>query len=243
MYKTIISHFYNEEYLLPWWLEHHKQYFDHGIMIDYASTDRSVEIIKDICPDWTVIPSRNAAFEAVTIDQEVMDIERGITGWRAALNISEFLVGDYSVLEDTNNTSYIVPCCVMVDNEPQIYPDRAKSLVQQKNFGIHYDEGGSNIRRSRLIHSDPNYVYPLGRHFGEPYTTDKLAVLWYGYSPYNADVVKRKLQIQTKIPASDLAKGYGTQHNTNEEALNNVYQDYLKQSRDLSEESFMIEEK
>ncbi len=55
MYKTIISHFYNEEYLLPWWLEHHKKYFNHGIMINYASTDNSVSIIKQICPDWTAI--------------------------------------------------------------------------------------------------------------------------------------------------------------------------------------------
>ena len=45
--KSIISHFYNEEYLLPWWLNHHKKYFDYGLMIDYNSPDISVEVIKD----------------------------------------------------------------------------------------------------------------------------------------------------------------------------------------------------
>ena len=55
MRKTVVTHFFNEEYLLPWWLEHHKKYFDHGVMIDYNSTDSSVEIIKKICPTWTIV--------------------------------------------------------------------------------------------------------------------------------------------------------------------------------------------
>jgi hypothetical protein len=32
---TVISHIFNEEYLLPFWLEHHRTIFDHGIIIDY----------------------------------------------------------------------------------------------------------------------------------------------------------------------------------------------------------------
>ena len=44
---TVISHFYNEEYLLPWWLAHHTKLFDHGILINKGSTDRSVEICKN----------------------------------------------------------------------------------------------------------------------------------------------------------------------------------------------------
>ena len=62
MNKTVLTHFYNEEYLLPWWLDHHKKYFDHGILIDYASTDKSVEIIKEICPTWTEVKSKNEFF-------------------------------------------------------------------------------------------------------------------------------------------------------------------------------------
>ena len=49
---TVISHIFNEEYLLPFWLENHKNMFDHGIIIDYCSTDSSVEIIKKYCPTW-----------------------------------------------------------------------------------------------------------------------------------------------------------------------------------------------
>ena len=42
--------FYNEEYLLPWWLMHHTKIFDHGILINRGSTDRSVEICKLLAP-------------------------------------------------------------------------------------------------------------------------------------------------------------------------------------------------
>jgi FkbM family methyltransferase len=38
---TLIGHFRNEEYLLPWWLRHHVPMFDHGVLIDYSSTDAS----------------------------------------------------------------------------------------------------------------------------------------------------------------------------------------------------------
>src|SRR6516164_5807036 len=51
---TLISHFWNEEFLLPYWLRHHLPLFDHGVLIDYTSTDRSVEIIHELAPHWEV---------------------------------------------------------------------------------------------------------------------------------------------------------------------------------------------
>ena len=239
MRKTVVTHFFNEEYLLPWWLEHHKKYFDHGVMIDYNSTDASLEIIKKICPTWSVVKSGNEFFDAKLCDEEVIDYESKEPGWKMCLNVTEFLVGDYSILDDTINASHILPCCVMVDNKPEVIPELSKPLVVQKTNGMHYFEGASKIRRSRVIHSKRLYVYPLGRHFDQPHTTDKLVVLWYGFSPYNTEAIKRKLQIQTKIPPNDFANGLGTQHNTNEEKLNIIYQDYLVRSRELSQEPFM----
>ena len=76
MKPTLVSHFYNEDYLMPWWLEHHKDMFDHGIMIDYSSTDNSVDIIKEICPHWEIRQSRNQFFGAREIDAEVEDINQ-----------------------------------------------------------------------------------------------------------------------------------------------------------------------
>ena len=97
MKKTILCHFYNEEYLMPWWLKHHREIFDHGVMIDYHSTDRSVEIIKELCPTWDIITSRNPDFQADNCDAEVNDIERQIDGWKICLCMPEMIIGDYSI--------------------------------------------------------------------------------------------------------------------------------------------------
>ena len=112
MRKTITAVFYNEEYLLPWWLEHHKKYFDHGVLFNYDSTDRSVEIIKDICPTWEIKTSKNRVFDAALVDKEIMEFEPSIEGWKICLNVTEFLVGDFSVLDETPNKQLTIPCSV-----------------------------------------------------------------------------------------------------------------------------------
>jgi hypothetical protein len=121
MRRTVISHFYNEEHLLPWWLNHHKQIFDHGIMIDYHSTDSSMEIIREICPDWELRYTRNKYFDSTPIDQEVMDIEKELEGWRMCLNTTEFLYGNIGHLDDRQEpTQYFIGNYVFVDMEDEI---------------------------------------------------------------------------------------------------------------------------
>src|SRR5262249_9567397 len=89
---TVISHFRNEEIYLPYWLSHHTTLFDHGILIDYDSTDRSAEIIRTLAPSWEIRPSRNRLFHSLSVDAEIMDIERTISGWKMCLNATEFVI-------------------------------------------------------------------------------------------------------------------------------------------------------
>jgi hypothetical protein len=226
MNKTLISHFFNEEYLLPWWCEYHKKIFDQALLINYNSTDRSVEIIKDICPKWQIVNSINHEFDAQKIDFEVMSYESKFEGWKASLNTTEFLVGDFSLLDDQVDKTIFVPSTVMVDVEPNTKPTYDKPLIQQKQFGIRYDEIDSTIRRPRCIHNKHSYQYTIGRH-EDSYTTTNLHILWYGWSPFNEQQIKRKLQIQTRIPDSDKMRGLGTQHITNEQKLLNDYNNYF----------------
>ena len=81
MSLTVISHIFNEEYLLPFWLEYHSQIFDYGIIIDYCSTDSSIEIVKKFCPHWKIIKTKNIIdgkplFDAKLVDDEVIEIEK-----------------------------------------------------------------------------------------------------------------------------------------------------------------------
>ena len=51
--------------LLPYWIRHHASMFDMAILIDYNSTDQSLEIIRREAPKtWKVVSSRNANFDA-----------------------------------------------------------------------------------------------------------------------------------------------------------------------------------
>jgi hypothetical protein len=176
--KTVMTHFYNEEYLLPWWLNHHKKYFDHGIMINYQSSDNSVNLIKEICPTWEIIDTKNDSFGAAEVDKEVMDIEKSLSGWRIVLNTTEFLIGDFSLLDDANeNKDFFIPPLIMVDCKETefVEPNPKISLIKQRKNGVSYHNWNHfSFKKSRKL---SNYFsqYPMGRHFGK-YNTENFLI-------------------------------------------------------------------
>ena len=233
MRKTILTHFYNEEYLLPWWLEHHKNLFDWGVCINYGSTDRSVEIIKDICPKWQVVDSINENFDARLCDEEVIKYEKQIPGWKITLNVTEFLVGDFTILNNVPGQEFKIPCHVMVDKEEDTIVLKEHSLWKIKPFGIPYNSNTPKLRRPRCIHNKEWVRYPLGRHY-EEHDQEALQVLWYGWSPFNKKLLQRKLQIQQRIPETDKAQGYGREHIVTEESLIRQFDELKLKAIDLS---------
>ena len=218
MKKTLLCHFYNEEYMLPWFLNHHKQIFDHGIMIDYHSTDRSVEIIREICPTWAIITSRNPDFQ---------------------------LIGDYSILNDEPK-QLLVPSIFMVDCDRERNVTQDRPLYEQKFDGFLFSDNQQNFleRRSRSLHNVPVH-YPAnsthecmapGRHWNT-YNTDQLVTLYYGWCPMDDGGFARKLQIQTQIPLIDRQLNRGFHHITNKETLTyRLENEFIPRSRNLSKE-------
>jgi len=235
MKKTLLCHFYNEEYLLPWFLKHHRSIFDHGIMIDYHSTDRSREIIKEICPTWDIVTSRNPNFQADTIDYEVQDIEKDIDGWRICLNVTEFMIGDYSILDDTPNSQLFLPSLFMVDCNRDEPVTIDLPLHKQKTDGFSYKQNFAE-RRARSIHN-MEVQYPIpGRHYSM-YNTEELVILYYGWCPFNKYTLARKLQIQTQIPLYDRQRNWGFHHITNAETLTyRLENQFIPQCTSLKEE-------
>lgn len=253
MKRTVLTHVYNEEYLLPFWIEHHRRIFDHGVVVDWNSTDNSVEIVKEMAPEWEIITSEHQEFDAGSCDLEMAVIEHEIPmwEWKVTLNTTEFIVGDFDALlpDEKKHASHLLPCYSMVD-EPKFagtYPDPNELLIEQRSFGIDGRNivsapgpGGPEVsqiayRRYRSIHNH-DVPYPLGRHFltGCDDLADKLFVLWYGYSPWNETVIKRKTQIKDKIPASNIAANLGAQHLYTEQKLNENHQLLQEHCEDLS---------
>lgn len=209
--KTVITHFYNEEYLLPRWLEHHKKYFDFGICIDYASTDRSVEIIRDICPNWQIFPSSNPYFDAASCDREIEFFEKQLPGWRIALTVTEFLVGNVDKLfVDTNaRMQWYIPGIRFTEWNPHGQLD-SRPLWEQLTKGVHYNTDPLG-HQCRSLHNFSDIKYTTGRHF-LPHNTEDACIFHYAHCIVGEPMVERRLQIQNKIPVEDKIRNLGAHH-------------------------------
>ncbi len=232
--KTVICHFYNEEYILPWWLRHHKHIFDHGIMINYHSTDRSVDVIKSICPNWEIRTTGNEYFDSAAVDAEVMSIEKDLLGWRMALNVTEFLYGNTDHLPaDSGYNQYFIGNYVFIDLQDRVKTGELSTLVhdrplhEQRIWG--YDEfqnqgtsrAGNMARMHRSIQNYP-VEYTPGRHWseGRPRSFNDLVIFYYGWADTSPQGIARKMQIQTKMSQEDKDRNAGNHVGTYEDYLN-----------------------
>lgn len=214
----LISHFYNEEFLLPFWLKHHVPLFDHGVMIDYGSTDNSVDIIRQFAPKWEIRPTRNEWFVEPQIGNEVMTIESEFKGcWKMALNITEFILHP-DLRAYTKGLGMKPGICttgvIMVDDpEEKGQYNEDELLVAQKTHGYFEVDiltkgmSTTNVRcvsRKRLLHQQPCGLYSQGRHNNRitREQDSKLFVCWFGWAPFTKEMMKRKRQIQHKAPES-----------------------------------------
>ena len=221
---TLITNVFNEEYLLPFWLEHHKNMFDELIIIDYNSTDKSMEICKRIWPECIIRKSRTTYFGVNENDEELMNIENNIQGIKIVLNTTEFLFCEKSIND------------IFINNiEPASYTIIAVSPYSQHSYNInnsyelftnllnddvvyHHDRG------VRHIHNFPNGRYQEGRHgtYNIHTPTMKAYIIWFGFYPMNDDLMKRKLQIQQNMTQHDKDRGAGAQHFFSKDKLLNI---------------------
>jgi hypothetical protein len=238
---TVIMHFYNEAYLLPWWLAHHRAICNHGILIDYDSTDGSADICREVAPGWEVRRSRNRDFGAAELDAEVMDIERALSGWKVILTTTEFLVSTHSLRDilACSESLGLKPRSVGLVDPVHLYnaePDLDTPLLLQRTWG--YQEGGPAAGRGRLIHPFECGHYRLGRHDWDVQSlrTDEIATVWLEFAPMTPAGRARKLQIGSRVPLRDRQLNLSIQHyreNATEASLLTQYEQRVVLSRDL----------
>jgi UDP-glucose 4-epimerase len=203
--------------------------FDEIIVIDYNSTDKSMEICKNICPKAKIITTKNDYFEAIKIDEEFMDIENTIDGIKIILNTTEFLFCEKSVkdlfIDNNEKIAYNIKvtcpfslCTYNINNSYELF----NNLL---NNDVVYDY----YRGSRFIHTYENGRYGAGRHNLiniNSIPTNKAHIIWLGFYPLNDKLLKRKLQIQQNIPQSDKDRGAGFQHLWSKEKILSVNNEY-----------------
>jgi hypothetical protein len=234
--KVLIGHFFNEEFLLPYWVRHHQRLFDHAVLIDYASTDRSVEIIREMAPTWEIRPSVLMDFGAWENDQYMMAVEQETEqrfpgSWKTVLNTTEFLLAADLDMLDQWLGSRVAPMGVaMID-----HPDRRPDPLDKPDLFSMKHHGCLDLGHRRLIHRQPHGNYTPGRHnwTGGAPTMGNMFLLWFGWSPMD-HIKGRKLQIQTRIPESDKQAGLGWHHLVDEPELERRYlEEEVPRMRDL----------
>jgi nucleoside-diphosphate-sugar epimerase len=220
----LISHFQNEEFFLPYWIQHHAPHFDHAVLIDFNSTDRSVDIIKRLAPlSWKVVPSRTGgAFDAEETDTQVMEWEKKHPDdWHLALTTTEFLVhrdlrSMLAALDPRKGESRIInfPAAHVIGDDS--FPmKRFEAMVEQRSV---YDRriagrGSQSAKGSgRFAHTGygHTYRYESGRHDFFPAPPDTIDwpipvsgfILKFSWSPW-PDVKNRKMQIGAHLLESD----------------------------------------
>ena len=221
----LISHFYNEALLLPYWIRHHAHMFDHAVLIDYNSTDDSVAIIQREAPSsWHVVKSKHATFGAGSCDQEVMEWEAKFPDdWHLALTTTEFLnVHDaramFAALEPHGQLSRLLhfPTFLMVGSDAKPL-ERFDPLVFQRSVYVPLD---LHNKYSRFAHAGfkDNRYYGLGRH---KFCVQRLpyVAVWvrdafiskFLYTPY-PQIIERTVQIAGRMSREDVQRHIGNNH-------------------------------
>ena len=213
---TLISHMYNEEYLLPFWLNHHKNMFDDIIIIDYRSTDNSIEICKKICPNIIIIKTKNPSFDLNFADIEIMNLESSIEGIKVVLNTTEFLFTEKPIKEYFSDNKN--PLSISVTQNSPYSKNRYENINTNYELFLNLlnDDVVFNQDRQgkRYIHNFPHGNYFVGRHFTRNPTIEStgMYIIWFGFFPLNEKLLKRKLQIGQFIPEHDRIVDNGIQH-------------------------------
>jgi hypothetical protein len=209
---------------------------DHGIIIDYYSTDRSIDIIRTFCPTWTIVKTKNINsngtpnFDALLIDQEVNEIEKTIKEYKICLNITEFFI----ILNEEFLTNVIhrIPIYSMMstNNNPKNIVDFLKvDLFKLRSTpNIQFDRGYRTLHNKDFIHYHP------GRHYihdgqGDTIQSTDFIILWSELYPFNEKFIERKLQIKNNMSQRDKQCGNGFQHLMLEDELHDYFHKELSQ--------------
>jgi hypothetical protein len=251
MSKTvIISNIYNEEYYLPFWLEYHSKIFDHGIIIDYDSTDNSVEIVKKICPTWEVRRTKNifdgkVLFETFLIEEECKQIELSLKNcYKIYLNTTEWMMLNKPLKElldfNSKDICYLLNVYLPINNQENFYPKDTKEFIDGFNKKI---VKVKNIRGYRFIFNRDCGHYLIGRH-GTTVNTDYnvdvnksslervgMCVIWCGFYPLNDKMWTRKLQIKNNMKKEieyqpNIGRNSSFQHFYSLEQMKNEFIEY-----------------
>jgi len=234
----MVFHFFNEELLMEGFCRHHRKLFDDVIAINHCSTDRSVEIINQECPEWVVVNTALDSFNAGANDREVEYWETQLsTDLKFALNVTEWVFdANFRQKCEQFQNAYgngasdiramgLTSVCLVDEIE--------SNSTNPMDHIYGYVDRQCVTRRPRFVHNADHGHYALGRHsVGLPAVMSDMLLLHWTFAPYPI-CRDRKLQIQTRIPQSDKDARLGWEHIQTKESLHEFYLQHLVRAGNL----------
>lgn len=210
--KLLISHFYNEEFLLPYWIMHHSPMFQHAVLINHHSTDKSCDIIRELAPStWKIINTTSELFDAHLTDAEVRSIEKSYPDhiWKLCLTTTEFLIWPTMDVDLIHHCHKIHALDIIGNDTIPLHAHLP--LVSQRNHAMN-----ESSKYNRYIHKNQNNcdnLYVVGRHHVNINHTDatNAIIFKYLFSPW-PESIPRKLQIGKQQSLYDIQERLGAQH-------------------------------
>lgn len=148
--KIVVLSTDNESYLLQWWLPHHAEKFDFGVIMDFnwdaTEEDKSIELYKKYVPHWAYVKVTRGELGCLVWDAYLNKIEHDLrdqfpNSWIITLNATEMLIGNLNILDKYDTEKQVlIPCHLMNDDVSLegIEPDPNIPLLKQRTFGVHY---------------------------------------------------------------------------------------------------------
>lgn len=196
--RVLLTHFSNEELLLPFWIQQHAPLFDHAVLINYNSTDSSLEILSALAPaSWKIVTTTTSNFTSLQSDEELMQYESLFPfAWKIVLTVGEFLTITPtewdSMLDSYEKTGVNLirfPSFTIVGNDSVPLAHSPSLALQRYQYAINPRQPrewfGLN-RFSRFMHRSLRITYGSGRHFlvyeGEAITENMFEHLGISFS-------------------------------------------------------------
>jgi glycosyltransferase involved in cell wall biosynthesis len=206
--------------------------FDTFLIIDDGSTDRSLDIVRELAPEWKIVKSRREDFNALEVDLEVIDWEKTLPcsslDWKLTLNATEWILHpDWKkhLQEQIQNNpgvrAFGFPSYCLIDSG-----DTSGLPVDIKHhfWGYRSVDLPPHVqampRFHRFVHNLEHGNYSPGRHSvqglagGEDKLLeweDNMSLIHWNLAPWPA-CIHRKLGILPRIPVSDIRESKGVQH-------------------------------
>lgn len=256
--KTVLfSHFYNEELLLPFWIDQHRNMFDEAMLLNFNPTDRSVDIIRNRAPVGWKVYHWGSNFDFVKFRTDFMVNEKLYPdAWKIFLTTTEFLVHDdlpRLLMHEDMPSAFRFRSYVMVGDDSKPLVDNVPLMKQRsvytiapftnEMFGVSAERfnasNGKNYYYSRIMHSFDSMEYYEGLHEGAEFRVNRFSdegfIAKFAFTPW-PETIDRKRQIGSRIPKKYFENGMATHHrdNVNASILEEQREALLKHTDDFS---------